>query len=127
MSTSIFMEGYDTMLIGNFYAQPAFQRRYGFHTDEGGYEIPSSWQAGLGNGSACGQLFGPLLAGYVSEALGFRKTMTLGLAAITGLIFIHFFARSLAVLVVGQVLLVITLGLFQTTPVVMRRRFCRFG
>ncbi|RTE70288.1 hypothetical protein BHE90_015317 [Fusarium euwallaceae] len=118
MSSTIIMEGYDTMLMGNLYAQPAFQRRYGVHVEGDSYEIPSAWQAGLGNGSACGQLIGLLLAGYVSERFGFRKTMMLGLSAITGLIFITFFAPSLAVLEVGQILFGIPLGLFQTTPIV---------
>ncbi|RMJ17590.1 hypothetical protein CDV36_002710 [Fusarium kuroshium] len=118
MSSTIIMEGYDTMLMGNLYAQPAFQRRYGVHVKGDSYEIPSAWQAGLGNGSACGQLIGLLLAGYVSERFGFRKTMMLGLSAITGLIFITFFAPSLAVLEVGQILFGIPLGLFQTTPIV---------
>ncbi|RSL38616.1 hypothetical protein CEP53_014717 [Fusarium sp. AF-6] len=118
MSSTIIMEGYDTMLMGNLYAQPAFQRRYGVHVEGDSYEIPSAWQAGLGNGSACGQLIGLLLARYVSERFGFRKTMVLGLSAIIGLIFITFFAPSLAVLEVGQVLFGIPLGLFQTTPIV---------
>ncbi|RSL65346.1 hypothetical protein CEP51_013008 [Fusarium floridanum] len=118
MSSTIIMEGYDTMLMGNLYAQPAFQRRYGVHVEGDSYEIPSAWQAGLGNGSACGQLIGLSLAGYVSERFGFRKTMMLGLSAITGLIFITFFAPSLAVLEVGQILFGIPLGLFQTTPIV---------
>ncbi|KAM5350806.1 hypothetical protein ACJ41O_007311 [Fusarium nematophilum] len=118
MSSTIIMEGYDTMLVGNLYAQPAFQRRYGVHIKGDTYEIPSAWQAGLGNGSACGQLIGLLLAGYVSERFGFRKTMMAGLSAIIGLIFITFFAPSLPVLEVGQILFGIPLGLFQTTPIV---------
>ncbi|KAF5007407.1 hypothetical protein FDECE_6255 [Fusarium decemcellulare] len=118
MSSTIIMEGYDTMLLGNLYAQPAFQRRYGMRVKGDTYEIPSAWQAGLGNGSACGQLMGLLLAGYVSERFGFRKTMMAGLSAIIGLIFITFFAPSLAVLEVGQILFGIPLGLFQTTPIV---------
>ena len=104
MSSTIIMEGYDTMLMGNFYAHPAFQRRYGMRVGEDSYEIPSSWQAGLSNGSACGQLIGLLLAGYISERFGFRKTMMGGLSLIIALIFILFFAPSLEVLLVGQIL-----------------------
>ncbi|KAM0425414.1 hypothetical protein ACHAPT_009471 [Fusarium lateritium] len=142
MSSAIIMEGYDTMLMGNFYAHPTFQRHYGIHVKGGSYEIPSDWQAGLSNGSACGQLIGLLLAGYISERFGFRKTMMGGLSLIIALIFILFFAPSLEVLLVGQVLFgayniqlhlfwdwdlhVLTdpcptgipLGLFQTTPII---------
>ncbi|KAJ4327737.1 hypothetical protein N0V84_001846 [Fusarium piperis] len=118
MSSAIIMEGYDTMLMGNFYAHPAFQRRYGIHGEGDSYEIPSDWQAGLSNGSACGQLIGLLLAGYIGERFGFRKTMMGGLSLIIALIFISFFAPSLEVLLVGQVLFGIPLGLFQTTPII---------
>ncbi|KAH8891244.1 sugar transporter [Thozetella sp. PMI_491] len=118
MSTAIIMEGYDTMLVGNLFAQPAFQKRYGQPSTGTSYEISAPWQAGLNNGSAIGQLFGLLAAGYISERLGFRKTMMVGLAVITGLIFITFFASSLQVLLAGQILFGIPLGLFQTTPVI---------
>jgi MFS transporter, SP family, general alpha glucoside:H+ symporter len=50
--------------------------------------------------------------------LDFRKTMLAGLATISALIFIPFFAPSLPVLVVGQILLGIPLGLFQTTAII---------
>ncbi|KAH6692364.1 general substrate transporter [Plectosphaerella plurivora] len=118
MSSTIIMEGYDTMLMGNLYAQPAFQRRYGMHIAGDRYEIPSRWQAGLNNGSACGQLIGLLLAGWVCERFGFRKTMIGGLSAIIGLIFIPFFASSVEMLLAGQILFGIPLGLFQTTPII---------
>lgn len=104
VSTAIVMEGYDTMLVGNMYAQPAFQRRYGAPAGDDTFEIPAPWQAGLSNGSACGQLIGLLLAGSVSERYGFRKTMTVGLAITIGIIFIPFFAPSIAVLLAGQIL-----------------------
>jgi MFS transporter, SP family, general alpha glucoside:H+ symporter len=133
MSSTIIMEGYDTMLMGNLYAQPAFQRRYGVQTGPNSHEIPSRWQVGLNNGSACGQLIGLLLAGYVCERFGFRKTMMGGLSAIVALIFIPFFAPRIEVLIVGQILFGkrcflgfvfladlsgIPLGLFQTTPII---------
>ncbi|KAJ5898762.1 hypothetical protein N7495_003506 [Penicillium taxi] len=118
MSTAIIMDGYDTMLMGNLLAQPAFQKHYGIPAKAGKYEIPAAWQSGLNQGSACGQIIGLLAAGYISEYIGFRKTMSIGLLATIALIFIPFFAPSLAVLEVGQVIFGIPLGLFQTVPVV---------
>ncbi|SMR59422.1 unnamed protein product [Zymoseptoria tritici ST99CH_1E4] len=118
MSTTIIMEGYDTMLIGNLFAQPAFKKHYGQRTAKGTYQIPAPWQAGLKNGADCGCIVGLLLAGYVSERLGFRKTMLGGLALFSAFIFIQFFAPSIEVLLVAQILFGIPLGLFQTLPIV---------
>ena len=40
-STAIVMEGYDTALIGAFYAFPPFTKKYGTYIDEkNGYQIP---------------------------------------------------------------------------------------
>jgi MFS transporter, SP family, general alpha glucoside:H+ symporter len=46
-----------------------------------------------------------MLNGYISERFGFKRTMLGALGLITTLIFIPFFAPSLEVLVVGQVLM----------------------
>ncbi|KAH7014420.1 general substrate transporter [Microdochium trichocladiopsis] len=120
MSTCIVMEGYDTFLLGNLYGQPAFRKQFGVlisaATDT--YEIPAQWQAGLGNGSSCGQLIGLLLGGYCSERFGFHRTAIGSLAVITCLIFMQFFAPSLPVLLAGIVLFGIPLGMLQTTPII---------
>lgn len=104
MSTAVVMEGYDTKLIGTLFAQPAFQKAYGQLVKPDSYQISAPWQAGLSNGSAVGQLFGLLIAGYISERFGFRKTIVAGLTIVIAFIFITFFAPSLAVLEVGQIL-----------------------
>lgn len=104
MSSTIIMEGYDTMLVGNFFAQPAFQRHYGEPTAKGTYEVTAPWQAGLNNGSACGQLIGLLLAGIVSERIGFRMTMLGGLCITAAFIFLQFFAPNIEVLLAAQIL-----------------------
>ncbi len=49
ISTCIIMEGYDICLINNFYAFSQFNRKYGVQLDDGTYEIPPAWQAGLSN------------------------------------------------------------------------------
>lgn len=53
-STAIIMEGYDTNLIGNFYAFPQFKDRFGDQADpEGGRLVSAQWQTLIGN---CGQV-----------------------------------------------------------------------
>jgi MFS transporter, SP family, general alpha glucoside:H+ symporter len=54
------MEGYDIALIGNFYAFPPFQRKYGELQPNGTYQVPARWQAGISNGAQCGQIVGLL-------------------------------------------------------------------
>lgn len=54
------MEGYDIALIGNFYAFPPFNRKYGELTADGSYQVPPQWQAGISNGAQCGQIIGLL-------------------------------------------------------------------
>lgn len=108
MSTAVIMEGYDTKLMGTLFAQPAFQKAYGHRVPGSGaaekYQISAPWQAGLVNGAAIGQLGGLLVAGWLSEKYGFRKTMLSGQLVIIGFIFVLVWAPNLVVLEVGQIL-----------------------
>lgn len=103
LSGVVIQEGYDTKLLSALFVQPAFLHDFG-QKAKNGYEISAPWQAGLGNGSAVGQLLGLLVAGHLTERYGYRRTMIAGLFASACCIFIPFFAQSLTVLEVGQVL-----------------------
>lgn len=104
ISTVIIMEGYDTKLMGTLFAQPNFREHYGNRVKDDKFEISAPWQAGLVNGSAVGQFAGLVVAGYLTERFGFRKTMLAGQLAIVGCIFIQVFSTSLPVLEVAQIL-----------------------
>lgn len=59
ISTCVIMEGYDTNLLGNFWAYPTFQRKYGEYvgvteTTKSGYQVSAGWQSGLGQSSGVG-------------------------------------------------------------------------
>lgn len=59
ISASIIMEGYDVVLIGNFFAFPQFTRKYG--QDYGGrigWQISAAWQSGLNMSSTVGAIIG---------------------------------------------------------------------
>ena len=105
MSTALVMDGFDTKLMASLFAQPAFAERYGKLQPNGKFQIPAPWQSGLNNGSNVGQLIGLSISGWLTERVGFRRTMMLGLLIVPCLIFIQFFAPSLGVLETGQVLL----------------------
>jgi SP family general alpha glucoside:H+ symporter-like MFS transporter len=72
ISTCIAMEGYDVCLVNNFYAFPPFNRKYGVRGDDGTYQVPAAWQAGLSNGAQCGEIIGLFINGWVSERFGYR-------------------------------------------------------
>ena len=105
MSCTLIGDGFDLKLIGSLFAQPAFREHYGRQQPDGSYQIPAAWQSGLNNGSNVGQMLGLLIAGGVVERVGFRKTMMGALIVLPCLIFIQFFAPSLAQLQAGQVLI----------------------
>jgi SP family general alpha glucoside:H+ symporter-like MFS transporter len=58
LSLAIIMEGYDTSLLGSFYAYPTFREKFGVHSEANGYQVTSNWQTGLQNGTNVGQIFG---------------------------------------------------------------------
>ncbi|KAK4555757.1 hypothetical protein LTR86_006977 [Recurvomyces mirabilis] len=105
MSTTLVMDGYDFKLIGSLFAQPQFAKAYGQIQANGKYQIPAAWQTGLNNGSNVGQMIGLLIAGFIVDRLGFRKTMISALCIVPCLIFLQFFAKSLAQLEAAQVLM----------------------
>jgi SP family general alpha glucoside:H+ symporter-like MFS transporter len=60
---TVVMDGYDTILIGNFYAFPTFQKKYGrwvgiSDRSRSGYQLDPAWQAAVGNGAGIGGFFG---------------------------------------------------------------------
>ncbi|KAK2764297.1 hypothetical protein FQN54_008989 [Arachnomyces sp. PD_36] len=115
LSTSIIMEGYDIVLINSFFAQPAFREHYGEY-DPGteSYQITAPWQNGLANAVSVGTIIGAFANGYFVHRFGYRLVLLASLVAISGFIFISFFAPTPAVLLVGQFMCGIPWGVFAT-------------
>lgn len=63
-------------------------------------------------GSPIGQVIGALVAGYPMEWYGRKSTFAACVIATTGCVFIQFFARSLPVLLVGELLGGLVLGTY---------------
>ena len=115
VSTSIIMEGYDIVQISSFFGQPAFDKKYGkFDSANGTYQLSAAWQAGLSNGTSIGTIIGAFLNGYLTHKFGYRKVLIVSLLSLIAFIFVPFFAPSVAVLVVGQILCGIPWGIFAT-------------
>lgn len=116
ISTAIIMEGYDTALMPSFFGYPSFARHYGqYFEDIKQYQLTSAWQAGLVNGSNAGVVIGGFLNGWASARFGYRRTIIIAMGAMTAFLFIVFFSPNAKVLVVGQILCGIPLGIFATT------------
>ena len=113
MSLTIVMEGYDTILISSLFAFPSFVEKYGeYYPNLGEKALPGSWQVALGNAANCGAFIGLIINGYVTERYGHRKVVMVSLVIMSALIFITFFAPTVEVLLVGQLLVGIPWGLF---------------
>ncbi|KAF2107566.1 general substrate transporter [Lophiotrema nucula] len=124
----IMLTAFDPQLLGNFYAMPAFQKDFGYPF-KNGYTISAAWQTGLSMGNPIGQVVGALAAGIPMELYGRKKTFNVCVVAVAGLVFIQFFARSLKVLLAGELLAGLVLGAFvviapayasEVTPLAMR-------
>ncbi|KAG7143837.1 Alpha-glucosides permease MPH3 like protein [Verticillium longisporum] len=105
LSSTLIMEGYDLALLGNLYGNSHFTKYFGeFHEASGKYVISAAWQSGLSNGARAGEVFGLIIAGWMTDRWGYRYTTMANLVAMIGFIFILFFAPNVQVLVVGQIL-----------------------
>ena len=110
-SLGIIMTAFDPQLLGNLYATPAFQRDFGY-LYEGEYIISAPWQTGLSMGSPIGQVVGAFAAAFPMEWFGRKKTFGACVIISAGFTFIQFFARSLPVLLVGELLGGLILGTY---------------
>lgn len=105
LSSTLIMEGYDLALLGNLYASPAFNKRFGeLDVASGKYQVPAAWQSGLSNGARGGEIIGLIIAGWTADRYGYKRTTIGFLIAMIAFIFVLFFAPNLKVLVVGEVL-----------------------
>ncbi|KAK4626681.1 Maltose permease MAL31 [Fulvia fulva] len=110
-SLGVIMTAFDPQLLGNLYATPAFQRDFGY-LYEGSYIISAPWQTGLSMGNPIGQVVGAFFAAYPMEWYGRKKTFGACVVLTAGFIFIQFFARSLKVLLAGELLGGLVLGTY---------------
>ncbi|KAJ1338786.1 MFS transporter SP family general alpha glucoside:H+ symporter [Microdochium nivale] len=130
MSCTIIMEAYCVFLMGNFIPLPAFTKDYGtVFNDKGEPIIRDDWQGALQMGGPIGALIGVLIAGPITSRIGYRWATISGLMALNAFIFIFYFAKSLPVMLVAQLLEGIPWGIFianapaycsEITPIALR-------
>ena len=125
LSTALVMEGYDTLLLANFFALPQFNRKYSTYDPKtGDYQISAAWRSGLTNGAKVGEILGLFATGIVQDRIGYRKTIMGALILVICFIFITFFAVNLPMLLVGEILCGIPWGVFQTITTAYASEVC---
>ncbi|KAH7106795.1 trehalose transport-related protein [Auriculariales sp. MPI-PUGE-AT-0066] len=126
LSAALIMEGYDVVIIGAFNGHPAFKRRFGRVNPAApdGFEIPAEWQSALGNGSSAGGILGLLVNGWAADKYGPKIVLLISIVSLTAFIFITVFAKSLTMLVIGEVLCGIPWGVFQTLTTAYASEVC---
>lgn len=106
------MESYDVFLCNNFVALPAFKEKYGVYDPVHGYVITTAWQSALQVSGQLGALIGVFLAGPLTSRIGYRWATITGLMFLNAFILIFYFAESLPVIFVSQILEGLPWGIF---------------
>jgi MFS transporter, SP family, general alpha glucoside:H+ symporter len=112
MSCTIIMESYCVFLMGAFVAMDEFKSQYGVKDHEGKDQIEASWQSALQMGGPLGAIIGVCIAGPITSRIGYRWATILGLMVLNAFIFVFYFANSLAVMFVSQLLEGVPWGIF---------------
>jgi SP family general alpha glucoside:H+ symporter-like MFS transporter len=73
LSVALVMEGMDTGLINNFFAHPAYLRKFGWPDAKGKNHISTTWQGAIGAGNNCGAIIGLLINGFLQSRYGSRR------------------------------------------------------
>ena len=74
--------------------------------------ISAGWQVGFTIAATGGLILGLLINGFFTERFGHRVMVMGGLVVMSGFIFILFYAKTMAVLFAGEVLIGIPWGVF---------------
>jgi sugar porter (SP) family MFS transporter len=91
--------------------------------------LPASWQTAFNTVSSVGQFFGGFLCAWISDRIGRKSSLLLGLLCVTGGIFGEMFSTANAAFVVSKLILGLGLGFYLTlaplatseiAPVVLR-------
>ncbi|KAK5999243.1 Maltose permease MAL31 [Cladobotryum mycophilum] len=111
VSIGVIMLAFDPQLIGNLYSTPQFARDFG-HPYKDKYLITASWQTALSMGNPIGQVVGAISAAYPMDYFGRKITFAACVILTACIVFIQFFATSLGMLLAGELLAGLILGMF---------------
>lgn len=111
--------------MGNFWAYPTFQKKFGnYYGEEIGWVVSGPWQVGLGNASVVGTIIGGFINGWATAKYGYRLVMIISMFFMNAFVFIVFFAPNAPVLCVGQILCGVTWGVFASSAPAYASEIC---
>jgi SP family general alpha glucoside:H+ symporter-like MFS transporter len=107
------MEAYCVFIMGSFVALPAFANDFGVYSEvKKKYIIEASWQSAIQCSGPLGALIGVMLAGPLTSRIGYRWATITGLMLLNCFIFVFYFAKSLPIMFLSQILEGIPWGIF---------------
>jgi MFS transporter, SP family, general alpha glucoside:H+ symporter len=108
------MESYCVFLMGSFSAMDRFKEQYGVPNaqDKSGFALESQWQSALQAVGPLGAIIGVTIAGPITSYIGYRWATIGGLMVLNAFIFIFYFAKTLPVMFVAQLMEGIPWGIF---------------
>ncbi|KIL93990.1 general alpha-glucoside permease [Fusarium avenaceum] len=124
LSVALVMEGMDVGLINNFFAHPAYLKKFGWPDADGTQHISTKWQGAIGAGNNCGSILGLLLNGWLQARFGSRRVYMFAMSLMACTIFVLFFAVNVEMLLVGNLLCGIPWGIFQTLTTAYAAEIC---
>jgi SP family general alpha glucoside:H+ symporter-like MFS transporter len=124
LSMALIMEGMDVGLINNFFAHPAYLKKFGWPDARGKQHVPASWQSAISNGNNIGSIVGLLLNGFLQSRYGSRKVYMGAMAMMGVTIFTLFFAVNVQMLFAANILCGIPWGIFQTLTTAYAAEIC---
>lgn len=111
--------------MSNFFAYPAFVSRYGDQVDAKGNPLVSArWQTIIINSAYVGSIIGVFLNGFITDWLGYRKTLIFTMVFMIGANFIPFFSTSLPMFLAGELIQGLPWGIFSTLGVSYAADIC---
>lgn len=124
MSCALIMEGFDHSYITGFFGFTEFKRQFGTLGSDGEYYIPAKWQTAISDGVLASEILVLFFVGYLTDKFGYRWVMIASNIMMISFIFIQFFATSIEVYLVGELLLGIPWGIFQTITTTYAAEVC---
>ncbi|WKT49352.1 MFS transporter superfamily [Fusarium oxysporum f. sp. vasinfectum] len=100
-------------LMAPWLVLPAFRKYYG-HELDGDWVIPADWLTAFNIVSSVGQFFGGFACSAISDRMGRKRSLTLGVLIVTGGIMGESFASTRAAFVVSKLILGVGVGFYLT-------------